>query len=162
MLKSIVSLQQENSKKPEKLMKIVNIEEENLQIFWTSWGISMKFKKKDVTYDKIKPHKNPGRHPFSGKHLFWKNTRVRGVGGRRSNWPPTPYLNFSFSIYITLDLNTDLLNTISVSSLTVTSITKHKLTNARNLCWLKRNCGGNDSLFQRITVINSTVSSLCF
>ena len=33
MLKSIVSLQQENSKKPEKLMKIVNIEEENLHIF---------------------------------------------------------------------------------------------------------------------------------
>ena len=160
MLKSIVSLQQENSKKPEKLMKIVNIEEENLHIFWTSWGISIKFYKKEATYDKIKPHKNPGRHPFSGKHLFWKITRVGG--GRRLNWPPTPYLNFSFSIYITLDLNTDLLNTISVSSLTFTGITKHKLTNARNLCWLKRNCCGNDSLFQRITVINSTVSSLCF
>ena len=43
MLTSLVSLQQENVKKSEKLMKIVNIEEENLHIFWTRWGISMKF-----------------------------------------------------------------------------------------------------------------------
>ena len=33
MLTSLVSLQQENVKKSEKLMKIVNIEEENLHIF---------------------------------------------------------------------------------------------------------------------------------
>ena len=30
-------------KKSEKLMKIVNTDGENLYIFWTAWGISMKF-----------------------------------------------------------------------------------------------------------------------
>ena len=30
------------SKNPKKLMKIVNIDGENLLIFWTKWGISMK------------------------------------------------------------------------------------------------------------------------
>ena len=38
-----VSLQQGNVKKSENSMKVVNIEEENLDIFCTSWGISMKF-----------------------------------------------------------------------------------------------------------------------
>ena len=32
-----------NVKKSEKMMKIVNIDEENLLIFHTIWGISMKF-----------------------------------------------------------------------------------------------------------------------
>ena len=40
---SLVSLQQGKVKKSENPMKIVNIEGENLYIFWTSWGISMKF-----------------------------------------------------------------------------------------------------------------------
>ena len=43
MLTSLVSLQQGNVKKIEKLVKIVNIEGENLHIIWTTWGISMKF-----------------------------------------------------------------------------------------------------------------------
>ena len=43
MLMSLVSLWQGNAKKSEKLMKIVNIDGENLYIFWTAWGISMKF-----------------------------------------------------------------------------------------------------------------------
>ena len=30
-------------KKPEKFMEVVNIDEENLHIFWTIWGISIKF-----------------------------------------------------------------------------------------------------------------------
>ena len=34
------------TKKYEKLIKIVNINEENLHIFWTTWGISMKFSAK--------------------------------------------------------------------------------------------------------------------
>ena len=37
-------------------MKIVNIDFENLHIFWTNWGISMKFFRKDVTCD-MKNHK---------------------------------------------------------------------------------------------------------
>ena len=36
MLTSLHSLQQENAKKSEKLMKIVNIEKESLKIFWTN------------------------------------------------------------------------------------------------------------------------------
>ena len=43
MLTPVVSLQQENVRKSENLMKIVNIEEESLHIFSTSWGISVKF-----------------------------------------------------------------------------------------------------------------------
>ena len=46
MLTSLVSLQQGNIKQSEKLMKIVNTEEENFHIFWTSWGISMKLSAK--------------------------------------------------------------------------------------------------------------------
>ena len=50
-------LQQGNVKKFEKLMKIVDIEEEDFYLFWTNWGISMIFSK-DVTYDNIKGYKN--------------------------------------------------------------------------------------------------------
>ena len=43
MLTSLVSLQQGNVKKSKKSMKIVNIEGENFQIFWTAQGILMEF-----------------------------------------------------------------------------------------------------------------------
>ena len=43
MMTSLVFLQQGNVKKSKTLIKIVNIENENLHIFWTTWGISMKF-----------------------------------------------------------------------------------------------------------------------
>ena len=43
ILTSLVSLEQRNLKKSKKLMKIVNIEGENLHIIWTTWEISMKF-----------------------------------------------------------------------------------------------------------------------
>ena len=42
MLKSLVVLQQGNVKKPKKSMKMVNIEVENLRIFWMSCGSSVK------------------------------------------------------------------------------------------------------------------------
>ena len=51
-------------------MKIVNIDEEILQMFWTSF-------RKGVTYDNIKYHKKPGPHPFSEKHIFGKTTGVK-------------------------------------------------------------------------------------
>ena len=38
-------------------MKIVNIDSENVHIFWMNWGISMKFFRKDVTCDNMKNHK---------------------------------------------------------------------------------------------------------
>ena len=43
MLTSLVSLQQRNVKKSKKLMNMVNIEEENIHIFLTNWGISITF-----------------------------------------------------------------------------------------------------------------------
>ena len=45
-------------------MEIANIEEENLHIFWTSWGIG-----KNVTYDNSKCHKKQGL-TFSFKNTF--------------------------------------------------------------------------------------------
>ena len=42
MLTSLVYLQQGNVKKSKKLIKLANIDEENLHIFQTTSGISMK------------------------------------------------------------------------------------------------------------------------
>ena len=42
ILTSLFSCNKETSKNPKKIMKIANIEEENLHIFWTTWGTSMK------------------------------------------------------------------------------------------------------------------------
>ena len=41
LLTTLAFLQEENLKKNEKLIKIANIEEENLHNFWTTWGISV-------------------------------------------------------------------------------------------------------------------------
>ena len=38
-------------------MKMVNIQEENLHIFWKTWEISIKF---SLTYNDIKSHKKHG------------------------------------------------------------------------------------------------------
>ena len=46
-------------------MKIVNIEEENVQIFQTNRGISIKFSEKNLNYDNIHKkisHKKSGIH----------------------------------------------------------------------------------------------------
>ena len=42
-LTSLVSMQQRNVKKSQKSLKIVNIEGENVHVFWTTSGIAMKF-----------------------------------------------------------------------------------------------------------------------
>ena len=60
MLTSLVSLLSGNVKKSEKLMKIVNIKEENLHIFWTNWGISLKFSGKILLMIILKTKKNEG------------------------------------------------------------------------------------------------------
>ena len=46
-------LQQGNTKKSKKLIKLVNIEE-YLHIFWTTWGISVKFSEKTWLMIKLK------------------------------------------------------------------------------------------------------------
>ena len=43
MLTLLVFLQQGNIKKSEKIMKVVNTDRENVHIFWTIWGLSIKF-----------------------------------------------------------------------------------------------------------------------
>ena len=57
LLTLLVSLQQGNVKKSKKSIKIVNIEGENLQIFWTTWEDSMKLSVKSVAYDNNKNNK---------------------------------------------------------------------------------------------------------
>ena len=54
------------------MMKIVNIEEENLHIIWTNWGISMKFSGKMWLTIILKVQKT-GLPLLSKKIHFWKN-----------------------------------------------------------------------------------------
>ena len=52
-------------------MKIVNIEEENLNIFFRNFD---EIFRKDVTYDNIKSHKKAGLYRLSKKYIFGKTT----------------------------------------------------------------------------------------
>ena len=74
MLKSLVSLPQGNVQKSIKLLKIVDIEEENLHIFWTSCRFNEIFKE-DMTYNNIKTSQKNRASPFLPKSNFWKNQR---------------------------------------------------------------------------------------
>ena len=77
MLASIVSLQQGKVRASEKSMKIVNIEGENLHVFWTIWGMSMKYSGKTWLMIILKVTKKQSLTLFlSRKHTFWKNHRV--------------------------------------------------------------------------------------
>ena len=89
MLTSLVFLQIENVKKSEKLMKTVNIDGENLQIFWKTSGISIQFLGKVWLMITLEVTKNQSfalcledtflekpqgqidlLQPFKGKHSF--------------------------------------------------------------------------------------------
>ena len=64
----------------EKLTKIVNNEEENLHIFWTSWGISMKFSGKMwlvIILKVTKKQKTRASFFLWKKYILGKNTGVR-------------------------------------------------------------------------------------
>ena len=50
MLTSLVYLQRRNFKTHKDLMRLANIDEENLYIFQTTWEISMKFSGKCVLW----------------------------------------------------------------------------------------------------------------
>ena len=72
------NMQQRSVKESKKLMKIVNTDEENLHIFRTTFGISIKFPRKVwLNNINIKSHKKSGLYPFSKKCSFRK---TRGVG----------------------------------------------------------------------------------
>ena len=62
-------------------MKIVNIDEESLHIFWTTWGISMTFSGKEKMWlmTVLKVIKNAGRHALSRRYIFEK---TKGMGGQ--------------------------------------------------------------------------------
>ena len=81
MLKSLVYLQHVNFEISKKLMKI--IDEENLHIFRTTWGISMKFWEKNVSYEKVT--KNQG---FA---LSLENAVLEKPQSGESNWLPKPF-----------------------------------------------------------------------
>ena len=71
---SLVYLQQGNVKKSKKLMKLANIDEENLHIFQTTLGISMKFSGKMCLMIILKV-KKAGLYSLSRKYIFKKTTR---------------------------------------------------------------------------------------
>ena len=73
MLMSLVSLYQRNVKKYKKLMKRV-IDGKNLHIFWTTWGISVKYLGKMWLMIILKVTKNRAS-PSLYKIHFWKNHR---------------------------------------------------------------------------------------
>ena len=72
MLMLLDCFQQANFKKLLKLMKIANIDEENVHIFWKNWGNSMKFPERICLMTILKATKRPGFSPVSGKYSFEK------------------------------------------------------------------------------------------
>ena len=76
MLKSLVSLQQVNAKKPKKSMKIVNAEGENLHIFLNNLRNITEIFRKGVASDNIKIHK---KQSFT---LSLENTVLEKTTGR--------------------------------------------------------------------------------
>ena len=72
------NMQQRSVKESKKLMKIVNTDEENLHIFRTTFGISIKFPRKVwLNNINIESHKKSGLYPLSKK---WSFRKTRGVG----------------------------------------------------------------------------------
>ena len=63
----------EMSKKSKKMIKIVNVDGENLHIFWTAWGIATKFSEKMwFMIILLKVTKKPGLHPHSKRGILEK------------------------------------------------------------------------------------------
>ena len=62
MLTSLVSLEQDHEKKQKKLMKLVNIDEENLHLLNDLRNFN-EFFRKNVIYDNIKSHKKNRASP---------------------------------------------------------------------------------------------------
>ena len=58
----------------QQLMKIVNIDRENLHIFWRTWGILNEMFRTSVTFGNTKSHKKAELHPLSRRYIFGKTT----------------------------------------------------------------------------------------
>ena len=71
---SLASLWQGNDKNFKKSMKIANVDREILRIFWTTWGIPMKFSGKMWLMITLKLTKNQGFALSLEDTIFEKNT----------------------------------------------------------------------------------------
>ena len=69
-------------------MKLVNNDKENLHLFQSTWGISIKIFRKNVSYDNIKSHKKQGFTPSL------ENTVLKKPHGWGLIWFP-PFLGLA-------------------------------------------------------------------
>ena len=77
MLAPLVSLQQGNVKKSGKCVKVIDTEVENINIFWTTWGISISGKISLII--KLKVTKNQDFTLYL-ENTFFENLRPWGNG----------------------------------------------------------------------------------
>ena len=66
-------------------MKKVNIDEENLHIFWITWGMWMKFSGKSAPCDNIKSCKDQELY-FHSKKFSFKKATGDANGGKRGKY----------------------------------------------------------------------------
>ena len=102
MLTSLVSLYQGSVKKSEKSMKIVNIDRENLHIFWTTWAILMKFSGKLRNMIILKATKKQGFSlslSLSLEGIFLEKPQERWGGEGSSSF--SRYLTFCLKFLVT-------------------------------------------------------------
>ena len=83
MLTLLVYWQQGNVKNPKQMMKIVDIDKENLSIFKTTWEIPMKFSEKVYLMIILKVAENQG---FS--HSLENKVLVKPKGGKIDSSQP--------------------------------------------------------------------------
>ena len=91
MLTSSVYLQWKNVKKSKQLMKLANIDKENLYIFQTTWGSSMKFSGKMCLVIILKVTKKQGFTPSL------ENTVLKKPQGGGQNYPTPSLVRFKSS-----------------------------------------------------------------
>ena len=91
MLTSSVYLQWRNVKKSKQLMKLANIDKENLHIFQTTWGSSMKFSGKMCLVIILKVTKKQG---FT---TSLENTVLKKPQGGGQNYPTPSLVRFKSS-----------------------------------------------------------------
>lgn len=77
MFTSLLSCYEEISKYLKKLMKIVNIAEEHLHIFWTTWRSSNEIFRKNLTYDNTIGHRKTGLYSISLPKIYFEKIHKR-------------------------------------------------------------------------------------
>ena len=77
MFTSLLSCYEEISKYLKRLMKIVNIAEEHLHIFWTTWRSSNEIFRKNLTYDNTIGHRKTGLYSISLPKIYFEKIHKR-------------------------------------------------------------------------------------